>query len=131
MSAELDATLAALADPARRRLIEALREAPRRSGDLAETLGVPRPTASRHLRVLRRAGLVEEVPVPQDARARMYRLRPQPFGQLRGWLDDLEAFWAGQLEAFIDYAEGAPSSPTTATADRPAEALPPRGEGSA
>ncbi|HYL99774.1 MAG TPA: transcriptional regulator, partial [Blastocatellia bacterium] len=62
----------------------------------------------RHLRVLRRTGLVEVVPaqnVEQDARIRMYRLRPEPFASLKDWVDEMQAFWTGQLNAFKTYAE--------------------------
>ena len=60
---------------------------------------------SRHLGVLRRAGLVEEESPDDDARARIYQLRRAPFSQLRGWLDQVEAFWADQLAAFKAHAE--------------------------
>ena len=55
---------------------------------------------SRHLRILRRAGLVEENDLEDDARVRLYRLRQEPFLELRAWLDDVEGFWTDQLEAF-------------------------------
>ncbi|MCA9647344.1 MAG: winged helix-turn-helix transcriptional regulator [Myxococcales bacterium] len=101
----LDATLTALADPARRRTIELLREEPRRSSDLAEALGLSRPLMSRHLKVLRKAGLVEERAAEHDARNRVYRLKPERFTELRGWVEEVEAFWNEQLGAFAEYAE--------------------------
>lgn len=101
----LDATFAALADPTRRAVIDLLRRQPRRAGELAEALGMSAPAMSRHLRVLRECGLVEEERPDEDARVRLLRLRPEPFDGLRHWLDEVEQFWAGQLEAFRAHAE--------------------------
>ncbi len=64
-----------------------------------------RPAMSRHLRLLRKSGLVSESELEHDARVRMYRLEPQPFAELRGWLDEVEAFWGDQLQAFKAHAE--------------------------
>jgi DNA-binding transcriptional ArsR family regulator len=102
---ELDRTFAALADPTRRGVIALLRKKPRRAGELAESLSMSAPAMSRHLRVLRASGLVEEEHQGDDARVRLYRLRPQPFRGLRRWLDEVELFWAGELGAFKEYAE--------------------------
>jgi DNA-binding transcriptional ArsR family regulator len=102
---ELDDTLAALADPTRRAVVELLRRRPRRAGELAEQLDMQPPAMSRHLRVLRRHGLVEEEHGGDDARVRVYRLRPERFGELRRWLEDVERFWSGQLAAFKQHAE--------------------------
>jgi DNA-binding transcriptional ArsR family regulator len=101
----IDRTLAALADPARRGVIDLLRRGPRRASELASDLEMSRPAMSRHLRVLRRSGLVEEEGVEEDARVRLYGLRKEPFVPLRRWLDEVEAFWAGELGAFQRYAE--------------------------
>lgn len=104
----LDSTLAALADPTRRRVVDLLRKRPRRPGELASSFRVSMPAMSRHLRVLRTRGLVEEAPGDvNDARLRVYRLRSEPFTELRGWLDKLESFWAGQLSSFKAQAERA------------------------
>ncbi len=97
---KLDRTLAALADPTRRRVVELLRERPRRAGELASAFQVSAPAMSRHLRVLRTRGLVEEERVDDDARVRIYRLRREPFDALALWLRELEAFWSDQLESF-------------------------------
>ena len=102
---DLDKTFSALADPTRRRVVELLRKKPRRAGDLAAAFGMSAPAMSRHLRVLRRTRLVEEDSLEEDARVRVYRLRRERFAALRGWLDEVEAFWGGQLEAFKEYAE--------------------------
>jgi DNA-binding transcriptional ArsR family regulator len=96
----LDRTLAALADPTRRRVVELLRERPRRAGELAAAFAASPPAMSRHLRVLRNEGLVEEERVDGDARVRVYRLRREPFDALSVWLRELEAFWSDQLESF-------------------------------
>src|SRR5438874_1918152 len=83
MATHIGDTLAALADPSRRRVVEQLREGPQRAGDLAAAGGLSAPAMSRHLRVLRRSGLVEERGVEHDARVRLYRLRPEAFFALR------------------------------------------------
>ena len=101
----LDHTFAALADPTRRGVIDMLRKQPRRAGDLADELGMSRPAMSRHLKVLRTTGLIEPASDDADARAKIYRLRPEPFSALRDWLDEVEQFWAGQLAAFKAHAE--------------------------
>jgi DNA-binding transcriptional ArsR family regulator len=102
---DLDRTLAALADPTRRGVIELLQRKPRRAGDLADALATSRAGMSRHLRVLRIGGLVEEEHQGEDARVRVYRLRKQPFDRLRRWLDEVERYWAGELASFKQYAE--------------------------
>jgi DNA-binding transcriptional ArsR family regulator len=101
----LDQTFAALADPTRRGVIDLLRKQPLRAGDLAEQLGQSRPAMSRHLKVLRTTGLIEPASDEADARARVYRLMPGPFSNLRAWLDEVERFWSGQLAAFKAHAE--------------------------
>lgn len=102
---KLDDTLAALADPTRRHVVELLRDRPRRAGELARAGGVSAPAMSRHLRVLRRGGLVEEQRQEDDARVRVYRLRPEPFRALGGWLEEVEAFWTDSLDSFKAHAE--------------------------
>ena len=104
-SRELDATLSALADPTRRRVVDLLRRRPHRAGELAAAFDMSTPAVSRHLRVLKTHGLVEEDRGENDARVRIYRLRPEPFAQLQDWLSDVEAFWVDQLDAFKSHAE--------------------------
>ena len=102
---DLDATLSALADPTRRKVVDLLRDGPRRAGELAATVEMSAPAMSRHLRVLRASGLVEAELVDDDARLRVYRLRPERFVGLQAWLDQVQAFWAEQLGSFKAHAE--------------------------
>jgi DNA-binding transcriptional ArsR family regulator len=102
---ELNATLSALADRNRRAVIDLLKEQPRRAGEIAAALSLTPPALSRHLRVLRRSGLIHEQGVEEDARVRIYRLRKEPFDELRVWLEEVESFWTGELAAFRDHVE--------------------------
>jgi DNA-binding transcriptional ArsR family regulator len=102
---DIDRTLAALADPYRRRTVDLLREGPRRSSDLARELNVTPPVMSRHLRVLRQSGLVQEEHPDFDARVRIYSLRPGAIHELRDWLDQIETMWMEQLSAFKSHLE--------------------------
>ncbi len=105
MAAELDRTLAALADPTRRAIVERLRKKPQRPSEVAEALSMSRPAMSRHLRVLRKAGLIAQEAIEEDARARLIQLRTEPFSRLRAWVEDVEAMWGDQLQAFKAHAE--------------------------
>ena len=73
--------------------------------ELATALGLPRPTVSKHLAVLRRAGVVEDQVLVDDARGRSIALRPQPFAAVKRWLTEVEAFWTDELAAFKRHAE--------------------------
>lgn len=101
----LDGTLGALADPTRRRVVDMLRGGPRRAGEIADAFRVSAPALSRHLRVLRTRGLIEEERIADDARVRVYRLRPERFEELSHWLAEIEAFWTDQLGAFRAHTE--------------------------
>jgi DNA-binding transcriptional ArsR family regulator len=101
----LDATFTALADRTRRAVVQLLRQGPRRAGELADALALTPPGLSRHLRVLRHAGLIDDDEPEHDARVRLYRLEPAGFEPLRDWIDELEAFWGDQLAAFKAHAE--------------------------
>lgn len=103
--ADLDRTLSALADPTRRRVVDLLRDRPRRAGELAARFGVSPPAMSRHLRILRQRGLITEDRVSNDARVRVYRLEPERFRELSAWVREVEAFWTDQLDAFREHAE--------------------------
>lgn len=90
------AVLQALADESRRAVLEILRDHPATAGELAEALPIARPGVSRHLRVLREAGLVE---VEHQAQWRIYRLRPEPLRELDIWLEGYRALWEQRLDS--------------------------------
>jgi len=104
----IDDAFAALADPARRRAVELLAREPRRAGDLARTLRVSPSVMSKHLRILRDCGLVDESHPPHDTRVRIYSLRSGPMADLRAWLEAAERGWADQLSAFAEHLEKKP-----------------------
>jgi DNA-binding transcriptional ArsR family regulator len=87
-SAQFNVAFSALSDPTRRRVLELLRDGPRRAGDLAVLSGVSAPVMSRHLRVLLAAGIVDDERSPVDARVRLFFLRRETIGALQTWLDD-------------------------------------------
>lgn len=90
------ATLEAIAEPTRRRILDAVRTEERSVGDLVEVVGMHQPGVSRHLKVLRDAGLVE---VRSQAQRRLYRLRPEPLRELDDWLEPYRAEWADRLDS--------------------------------
>lgn len=92
----MEAVLKALADDGRRTLLETLAEGPATAGELAALLPIARPGVSRHLRVLREAGLVE---VRQEAQRRVYSLRPQPLAEVNDWTSHYLAVWEHRLDA--------------------------------
>src|SRR5262249_62432646 len=104
----------------RRAGIDRVKAAPGRGGEIAGALGRGPPALSRHLRALRRSGLIREHGIVEDARVRIYSLRKKPFDELRGWLEEVESFWAGELAAFRDHVErsNAPESQAKACAAR-------------
>ncbi len=102
---QLDRTLAALADPHRRRIVELLRDRPRRAGEIAEAIGLAPPALSRHLRTLKANDLIQESHPVFDARVRIYTLRTEPMAELRTWLEQTEQLWALQLTAFKVHLE--------------------------
>jgi len=103
--ADLDIILAALADPNRRRVVDLLRTGPRPAGEIAKEVGLAPPALSRHLRTLRRSGLVEESHPDFDARVRVYALRRGPMAELKSWLEETERLWSDQLVAFKAHVE--------------------------
>jgi DNA-binding transcriptional ArsR family regulator len=92
----MDAVLHALTDGSRRTVLEILRDHPATAGELAAALPIARPGVSRHLRVLREAGLVD---VRQEAQRRIYTLRPTPLAEVDAWLEDYRALWRTRLDA--------------------------------
>lgn len=104
----LDRTLQALAEPTRRAVVGLLRDGPQRAGEIADALAMSRQAMSRHLRVLRQAGVIHEVGAASpddDARARTYRLEAQPLAELQAWLGEVQVFWGVQMQAFRKQAE--------------------------
>jgi DNA-binding transcriptional ArsR family regulator len=86
---------AALADPTRRRVVELLAERDRTAGELASAFTVSRPAVSRHLRVLRGAGLIRS---RGDAQRRIYSLDPASLEEVDEWISSLRRFWTGRLD---------------------------------
>jgi DNA-binding transcriptional ArsR family regulator len=85
----------ALAEPMRRRILDLLRERPRMVGELVDDLGISQPGVSKHLRVLREAGLVD---VRQDAQRRWYELRPEPLAEVDNWLEAYRSLWEERFD---------------------------------
>jgi DNA-binding transcriptional ArsR family regulator len=92
----------ALADPTRRRIVELLAEEERSVGEVASHFQVSRPAVSRHLRVLREAGVVN---ARGDAQRRIYRLDPKALGQAEDWLARRREFWEQRLDALAAHLE--------------------------
>jgi DNA-binding transcriptional ArsR family regulator len=105
MATELAPVLTALADPTRLRVVQLLTEGPRRAGELAAAAGTSAPTMSRHLRVLLKAGLVADERPADDARTRVFWLRPESITLVRDWLDQLQAAGDEQLASFKRHVE--------------------------
>ena len=106
MTSELAPLLTALADPTRRRVVQLLSAGPRRAGELAAASGTSASTMSRHLRVLLNAGIVADERPSEDARTRVFWLRPEAITPLRDWLDNLQAAGDEQLASFKRHVEG-------------------------
>jgi DNA-binding transcriptional ArsR family regulator len=79
----------ALGDPIRRQVVTLLSGGPRRAGEIAAEIGMSAPATSRHLRVLLQALVIEDERIDADARARVFRLRPQSITAARAWLDEI------------------------------------------
>jgi DNA-binding transcriptional ArsR family regulator len=99
-------TFEVLAEPTRRRVLDLLREQPRPVGELVELLGMSQPGVSKHLRVLREAGLVT---VRQDAQRRWYELRLEPLEEIDAWLAPYRQLWSGRLDALERHLDSQPA----------------------
>ncbi len=106
MATQLAPLFTALADPTRQRVVQLLGEGPRRAGELAAAAGTSAPTMSRHLRVLLEVGIVADERPSDDARTRVFWLRPEAITPLRDWLDELQAAGDEQLASFKRHVEG-------------------------
>lgn len=106
------AVLEALAEPTRRKILDEVRTGERSVGELVDRVGMHQPGVSRHLKVLRDAGLVE---VRRDAQRRLYRLRPEPLMALDAWLEPYRAEWSGRLDSLERHLQrtATPVSPTS------------------
>ncbi len=98
-------TFEILAEPTRRRILDLLRERERSVGELVAALALSQPGVSKHLRVLREAGLVD---VRKEGRTRWYSLRPQPLAEVDRWLEPYRAYWNGRLDALERHLEENP-----------------------
>jgi len=106
MASELEPLFTALADRTRQHVLQLLSKGPRRAGELAAESGTSPPTMSRHLRVLLRAGIVADERPADDARTRIFWLRPESIAPLQDWLDELQAAGDEQLASFKRHVEG-------------------------
>ena len=98
-------SFAVLAEPSRRTILDVLRAGERPVGDLVSHLHLSQPAVSKHLRVLREAGLVE---VRTDAQRRLYRLRPEPLAEIDAWLEPYRRLWSRSLDALGHHLEETP-----------------------
>jgi len=108
--------LEVIAEPTRRRILDVVRTGERSVGELVDVVGMAQPGVSRHLKVLRDAGLVE---VRQDAQRRLYRLRPEPLMELDAWLEPYRVEWANRLDSLERHLQR--TSTPTPTAPTPIE----------
>lgn len=101
-----------IAEPTRCRILDAVRDGERSVGELVDEVGMHQPGVSRHLKVLRDAGLVE---VRRDAQRRLYRLRPEPLMELDAWLEPYRREWANRLDELERHLQRTtePIRPTT------------------
>src|ERR1700745_2609603 len=97
-----EAAFSALADPTRRAVLDLLRAGTRPAGDIARAFPVSRPAISKHLRILRRAHLVEE---RREGRHRMYQLNPEPLKAVDSWLEQYRVFWQTSLANLKTFVE--------------------------
>src|SRR5438105_12483161 len=97
-----DAAFNALADPTRRAVLDLLRAGIRPAGEIARAFPVSRPAISKHLRILRRAHLVEE---RREGRNRLYQLNPEPLKAVDSWLEQYRSFWSASLANLKEFVE--------------------------
>jgi DNA-binding transcriptional ArsR family regulator len=98
-------SFAVLAEPSRRTILDVLRDGERPVGELVAHLRLSQPAVSKHLRVLREAGLVE---VRADAQRRLYRIRPEPLAEIDAWLEPYRRLWSRSLDELGRHLEEAP-----------------------
>ena len=106
-----EATFSALADPTRRAVLDLLRQGSQPAGRIAQAFPISRPAISRHLRLLRRAHLVQE---HRQGRNRFYHLNPEPLRAVDHWLEQYRNFWQANLAGLKAFVEGDPAVPGAA-----------------
>jgi DNA-binding transcriptional ArsR family regulator len=106
-------TFSVLAEPTRREILDILRTQPRSVGELVERLGLTQPGTSKHLRVLREAGLVN---VRRQAQRRMYELRPEPLAEVDAWLAPYREMWNERFDALERHLDTMPDAAAPAVA---------------
>lgn len=110
--AAMESTFEVVAEPRRRQILDLLRAGELPVGDLVQVLGLAQPTVSKHLRVLREAGLVD---VRHDAQRRWYRLRADPLVELDDWLRPYRRMWSQRLDALGRHLDAMPDEPADRT----------------
>lgn len=109
--ARLSDVLFALADPTRIAIVEQVAQGPRRASELADAIGASRPSMSRHLRILREAGVLRDEDDAHDGRATQLVLAHAPLDEVRDFVDELRGFWESQLASFQKVAEARAAAP--------------------
>ena len=97
-----EATFQALADPTRRAVLDLLRRGAQPAGQIAQAFPVSRPAISKHLRLLRRAHLVQE---HREGRHRVYQLNPEPLRAVDSWIEQYRVFWSTSLTSLKAFVE--------------------------
>ena len=121
-----EATFSALADPTRRAVLDLLRKGRRPAGQIASAFPISRPAISKHLRLLRRAHLVNE---HREGRNRFYQLNPEPLKAVDSWLEQYRSFWSSSLsslKAFVEAEYAKETSVTNASPNRKSHRTPHR-----
>ena len=107
----MESTFSIIAEPSRRAILSLLATAEQSVGDIEQQLGLPQPSVSKHLRVLREAGFVES---RVDAQRRVYSIRPEPLMEIDAWLAPFRRYWSARVDALerhLDRMNQAPRAP--------------------
>jgi len=121
-----EATFSALADPTRRAVLDLLRKGRQPAGQIASAFPISRPAISKHLRLLRRAHLVNE---QREGRNRFYHLNPEPLRAVDSWLEQYRSFWSASLsglKAFVEAEYAKETAVPTSSAGRRSHRTPHR-----
>jgi DNA-binding transcriptional ArsR family regulator len=98
----MNTTFEVIAEPARRRILDLLRDRPHLVGELVDALGLSQPGVSRHLRILREARLVGVRP---EGQRRWYELNAEPMSEIDAWIEPYRQYWAGRLDSLEDHLD--------------------------